>query len=194
MEKILEKFKNHKATRIMKEDIEHVIWSSGSCFYYIEYIFIGRTMLIKGDCGTAVFEFTEKASSEKIVDYKDWNYYVMSKYSCSDFDKEDLDKEQFQKDIDWWKKDREDLENIKNTKRILWEIFENSNSIQSYETELAIRINNDELEYDEDSFWGYGRKRANEFDVMFKGLELAVEQLRKGENNGNNKDNGVSKQ
>jgi hypothetical protein len=172
-ERILENFKNHKAKRVIDGNLEHLIWSSGSSMYHIEYIFSGRTMFIKGDCGVAVFEFSQNVTAEKVVEYNDWNYYVMSKYSCSDFDKEDIDEEKFQKELDDWACDRTYKE-----KNAIWKAFKESYSVENYKQLIALEMYNGVLDCEDDEIYGFGRKKSGHFDVIFKGLELAVAQLK----------------
>lgn len=171
-ERILENFKNHKAKIIKEGNIEHLVWSSGSCFYHIEYIFSGRTMFVKGDCGVAAFEFSQNITAKKVVEYNDWDYYVMSKYSCSNFDKEDIDEEKFQKELDDWSFDRTYKE-----KNAIWKAFKESNSVENYKQLIMIEMNDGVLSCEDDEIFGFGRKKSGHFDVMFKGLELAVAQL-----------------
>ena len=170
-----ELFKNHKATRLMKENLEKIIWSQGNCFYYMEYLFDGRRMIISGDCGIAVFEFTEIVNAEKVVGYKDWDYYVMSKFKCSDFDKEVLNEEKFKKDLKEW---------VENTSRYLEGktiqtcFNENNYELRHYRHAITEQMLEGELDRDDDEIYNFGVMKNFQFDLLFEGLKMAVEQLK----------------
>lgn len=170
-----ELFKNHKATRLMKEDLEKIIWSQGNCFHHIQYLFDGRRMIVSGDCGIAVFEFTEKVNAERVVGYNDWNYYVMQKFKCADFEKEVLGEEKFKKDLKKWIKNTDKYKEAEIIQRCY---DENSHIIDHYKHAITEQMIEGELNTEDDEIYNFGATKNFTFDLMFEGLKRAVEQLK----------------
>lgn len=85
-------FKNHKAEYLEDENFKVLIWKEpGSSFYYIRYVFDGCKLYISGDCGEAIFCFTEKADLHIQTEYNLDYFYKKCKAFCEskyDFDSE----------------------------------------------------------------------------------------------------------
>lgn len=182
MPESIEVFKNHKAIRTMEGTIEKITWGNkdGSCFYFIKYLIDGNRLIISGDCGIAVFEFTECMTAEKIA--KGNFEYIMRKHVCSEYDKYELNQEKFQKDIDNWLEQYKGeygntIRRVKENKKEIMETFNNSNSVKSYVDEIAFKIDNGDITIEDDEIYDFGKEYDNSFKLMIDGLKMAVEQL-----------------
>ena len=187
MPESIEVFKNHKAIRTIEGTIEKITWGNkdGSCFYFIKYLIDGNRLIISGDCGIAVFEFTECMTAEKIA--KGNFEYIMRKHVCSEYDKYELNQEKFQKDIDNWVEQYKGeygntIRRVKENKKEIMETFNNSNSVKSYVDEIAFKIDNgditiedDEIYEDDDNYFGYSIRNYNvQSNLILKNTEKYV--------------------
>jgi hypothetical protein len=182
MREAIEIFKNHEAINIKDSTIEKIIWSNKDRgpFDFIKYLMDGSRLIVSGDYGVAVFEFTKLTSLKEVAKFD--MYYMMKKLVCSEQPKYMMDEKKFQKDIDEWveqyKNESESfLERVKENKREIMETYTNANSIEGYKHEISFKIYNGDINIEDDEIYSFGKVYDDSFTLMIDGLKMAVEQL-----------------
>lgn len=182
MREAVEVFKDHEAINIKDDTTEKIIWRNKdkSSFDFIKYLMDGNRLIISGDYGVAVFEFTEVIQIKKITGFD--MHYMMKKLVCSEYSKYMLDEKKFQDDIDKWVNQYKDesenlLQRVKENKKEIIDTFKNSNSVEGYKHEISFKIYNGDINIEDDEIYNFGQVYDDSFKLMIEGLKMAVEQL-----------------
>lgn len=158
-----EVYKNHKITREKTDSTEIITFKNPqSSHYWIRFLFTNRFMIIVGDLGEAIFEFSELINFDRIIEYKDY-HYMMSKYNSSNRERYDFDEKKFLSDFSQLEEDfldsyGEDLSSdISGALKTLKRIGENASDYNDYQDELKSNIGELYCLCDDYSYFSFGR-------------------------------------
>lgn len=186
-----EVYKNHKITREKTDSTEIITFKNPqSSHYLIRFLFTSRFMIIVGDLGEAIFEFSESINFDRIIEYKDF-YYMMNKYNSSNIERYDFDEKKFLSNFKHFKSqwrgmydDRKLPQEIGEALRTLKRIGENTSDYNDYQNELKVNIDELYCLCEDYSYFSFGRIDNPIFklyhDTLFYINEILKEEFKNG--------------
>lgn len=191
IEDLKEIYKNHRITREKTDSAEIITFKNPqSSSYWIRFLFTSRFMIIVGDLGEAIFEFSELINFDKVIQYKNY-HYMMGKYNSSSRDRYDFDKNKFLNDYSQFEEDFLDSydnelpQNISEALEILKDIGRDCLDYDNYKNEL-IRYENDLYCLCEDySYFSFGRVDNPIFKLYYDTLFYINEYMEKNNETNN---------
>lgn len=191
IEDLKEIYKNHRITREKTDSAEIITFKNPqSSSYWIRFLFTSRFMIIVGDFGETIFEFSESINFDRVIGYKNY-HYMMTKYNSSSRDRYNFDKNKFLSDCNQLEEDFLDYydnelpQNISKAFEILKDIGRDCLDYDNYKNEL-IRYENDLYCLCEDySYFSFGRVDNPIFKLYYDTLFYINEYMEKNNETNN---------
>lgn len=168
-------FDKHEIKILKTEEGEIIRFAiPGSSVHYFKFIFEGPFMIVLGDHGNAIFRFSEVVNLNKVIEYNDFNYYIMSKLITSSVPRYHFDENKFQQDVQDFK-ERLDYDLSAEIHSALNFIIQCANESNTYENYCDL-LKDGSNEYnlycicDEHSYFNWGRISNPTFNVYWDAL------------------------
>lgn len=183
-------YKNHRITREKTDSTEIITFKNPqSSSHWIRFLFTSRFMIIVGDLGEAIFEFSELINFDKVIEYKNY-HYMMGKYNSSSRDRYDFDEKKFLSDYNQLEENfldsyGEDLpQEIGEALKTLKRIGENASDYNDYQNELKVNIDELYCLCEDYSYFTFGRVDNTIFKLyhytLFYINEILKEEFKNG--------------
>lgn len=191
-ERARERFKDHKATVVQKDENFFVLdWRhiSGTGDYFVRYILdIKRgAFIISGDLGDCIACWYNEVSPENLASYISDIAYFIGKFQCSSdkysYNQDDIDedlnaikKEYLDNIDDFWNFTREEVEeDFEDMQRILNDFQPSENGC--YPDELTELFSKYDDNWYESSFSDLGRRISQRVVLWAEGYRMAMQQI-----------------
>ena len=177
-------FENHVAEIIGEEGLQVIIWGKpGTNMYRTKFVLSGNNVFISGDIGEAVYALTCRATLENI---KGFNLgYFTGKLSAFCEPRWDFNSELAKKELDefWEENEMNKLEDSQEIYDGVASAIEESMSLESYHAWLMTVYHSTSIDSDAmEDIWDFGKRMPRRLIGYWVGLQMAIEQLEKYEN------------